>query len=118
MKIEYIPDGSKDCPLILIHGPDVNAIICLRQVCFNLTNGQAEFFVVHDLPGIEREVSCKLVAYAGRRDLGVFRMPEPDSFRWELTATSWLMSRDCSNLFADHNRNIGISTLTILRACS
>ena len=43
MKIEYIPDGSKDCPLILIHGPDVNAIICLRQVCFNLTNGQAEF---------------------------------------------------------------------------
>jgi hypothetical protein len=90
MKIEYIPDSSKDCPLILIHGPNVNAIISLRQACLNLANGKAEFFLVHDLPGIEREASCKLLAYAGRRDLGVLRMPEPDSFRWELTATSWL----------------------------
>jgi hypothetical protein len=90
MKIEYIPDGSKECPLILIHGPDVNAIISLRQACLNLANGKAEFFVVHDLPGIEREASCKLLAYVGRRDLGVLRMPEPGPFRWEVTATSWL----------------------------
>ena len=91
MKIEYIPDGSRDCPLILIHGSDVNAIISLRQACFNLANGQTQFFAVHDLPGIEREASCKLVAYSGRRDLGVLRTArKPDSFRWELTATPWL----------------------------
>lgn len=90
MQIEFFPDGSEDCPLILIYGTDVSAVIAFREACANLANGKEQSFAVHELPGFNREESCKLTACVGKHDIGVLRIPEAGNFRWEVTRTSWL----------------------------
>lgn len=85
MRIEFLAEGSEDCPLILLtreHEQDVPALAAaLRRVPI----GPVE---LHKLPGVEAVGGVALVALTARANLGV-RVRRHNVFEWVLDASGW-----------------------------
>lgn len=88
MKIEFLENGSDDCPLIRIYGNVPAVCQRLKEVFEQLADGIVCEVSLTDLPGIEPLGDCCLIAQAGRRDRGIVRKGSND-FRWVLTPGSW-----------------------------
>lgn len=76
MKLEYLGDGSSDCPLIRLY--DFNAIDAqrLREAFRTLADGSQQVLALHDEWWIEPVEGCQLTLRLGPRDLGVVpRLP-------------------------------------------
>ena len=86
MKIEYIPDGSTDSPLILIHGSDVGAIISFRHAGLNAEDEDSWGSVIFDearpiggiWPGVGGLFGEKAGRDTGERDCPVFQAGADD----------------------------------------
>lgn len=89
MRLEYLPDGSPDCPLIRLYDLDPRAVIVLRGRVVELAGGSRRELAVHDLPDVEAVGGCQLVFEVGGRSIGVIPGPSPNSFRCILTDASW-----------------------------
>jgi len=50
MRLEYLPDGSPDCPLIRLYDFDHHTVIVFRRLVTELRNGSRRELLVHDLP--------------------------------------------------------------------
>jgi len=51
MKIEFLKEGSQDCPLIRIFGNDPSSAAQLALAFRQLANGQAKEVAIHEIPG-------------------------------------------------------------------
>lgn len=89
MKIEYIPDGSADCPLIRLFGHDPEAAARLRDACHALASGGADAVAIHGMEGFMPIDHATLTAVASSRNQGVMQVDTPNAFRWELTPAWW-----------------------------
>jgi hypothetical protein len=89
MKIEYLADGSADCPMIRIYGGQSAAFLNLLRVFEQLACGVVKVVAIHDLPGFEAVNGCVLTAKAGTRDAGVRMLGADNRFKWVLTPETW-----------------------------
>ena len=90
MHIEFFPDGSDDCPLVLLHGRNPEAATRLREQVAELAAEHVQRFPVHELPGFVSVADCRLFASVGRSDLGVRRLRAQHEFECELRPVTWL----------------------------
>lgn len=88
MKIEFLENGSGDCPLIRLYGDEPDVCQHLVRAFDQLGQGMMKELALSDLPGIEPINGCWLVAKAGRWDRGVLHA-EGNTFEWVLTPSSW-----------------------------
>jgi hypothetical protein len=88
VKVEYLENGSPDCPLIRIYGTDKAEFSALRDVSRQLAGGKGTALSVNDTPGFYSVGGCELEMVSSSRDAGVKQVGKA-RFIWELTPSSW-----------------------------
>lgn len=81
MKLEFFPDGSADCPLVLLYGNAPGVVRSLASALAALKEGE---LALHKFPGIEPLGGCTLTATPARRDSRLLQCG-PTEFIWELS---------------------------------
>jgi hypothetical protein len=85
LTLEFLADGSPDCPLVLLHGKAPHVVRDLAAALGGLARGDLE---LETFPGIEAVGGCRVTARVTRRDLGI-RQVGPTAFAWELSTSGW-----------------------------
>jgi hypothetical protein len=93
MKIEYVPPGSPDCPLILIYGAEVAPVRTLFETIEALSSSKLKEVSLASLDGFESVNGCQLILRGGRDDDGV-RQIRNNQFEWVQTPFYWIMIGD------------------------
>ena len=88
MTVEFLENGSSDCPLIRIFGGQPEVCRQFRRAFEQLAEGGIGEISLTDLPGVEPIGGCRLVAQAGSRDKGIVRKGG-NEFCWVLTPGTW-----------------------------
>lgn len=88
MKLEYLPDGSDDCPLSRVYDFDPNQALELQRLVECLADGSRDNLSVHELPFVTSVDDCQLVFNVGERDLGIANINR-NRFSCLLTRASW-----------------------------
>jgi hypothetical protein len=88
MKIDYLENGSSDCPLIRIYRDEPEFCARLFSSLNQLSSGEAKEVSLTALPGVEPAGSCTLIAQVIKSDRGIVHK-EGNSFFWMLTSDSW-----------------------------
>jgi hypothetical protein len=88
MKLEYLAEGSQDCPLIRLYEFDQPEVLRLRKIAVSLANRSAVSIALQDERGVEAVSSCKLILRSGPRDAGVVQTG-PSIFECTLTPDTW-----------------------------
>jgi hypothetical protein len=89
MKLEYLAEGSPDCPLIRLYDFDRAEAERLLAALMDLASGTAERVDVHALPGVESLNGCRLTLVSCRRDRGISRTGSLRKFEYTLTPGTW-----------------------------
>jgi|GEM_PF-974490 len=104
MKLEFLADGSPDCPLVRIWG-FVPAEVCgLHEEVTRLAGGQAELVEVHSLPGVVPIDDCRLTLKVGQEDRGVNALISENSFECLLRRHKWELVADLIRPFYEEAR--------------
>lgn len=85
LTLEYLADGSPDCPLLLLHGRSPAVVRSLAGALAAITSEGLE---LQAFPGVEAVAGCRVSARLARRDLGI-RQLGPAEFAWELGFDGW-----------------------------
>jgi hypothetical protein len=93
MNIEYLSDGSSDCPLLRIYGNRKESLARLRLAFLQLANGVHQEIELNTLWGFEAIGECRLVARVHKDNPGV-TTEDQEYLRIELSAERWLDSAD------------------------
>jgi hypothetical protein len=89
MKLEFLPTGSADCPLIRLYDFRPAEVANLATAICGLAEGLTTTCPVHELMGVEPVNGCRFVLRAGHRDRGMVRLPGSGNFECVLTTDSW-----------------------------
>jgi hypothetical protein len=89
MRLEYLPDGSLDCPLIRLYDFDAATATRLLQLVTSLSDGSMDRIVLDERQEITSVDGCKLVLVVSGSDHGVVRTETSNEFECVLTQTSW-----------------------------
>jgi hypothetical protein len=89
MRLEYLPDGSLDCPLIRLYDFDATAATRLLRLVTSLTDGSVGRIVLDERQEITLVDGCKLALVAGGSDHGVVKVATANQFECVLTPASW-----------------------------
>jgi hypothetical protein len=89
MKLDYLPDGSPDCPLIRLYAFMPAEAKQLLAVAQSLANGDEQRIDVHRLPFVEAANGYKLTFVTQSWDGAVVRRDEPSEFECGLTRSTW-----------------------------
>jgi hypothetical protein len=89
MRLEYLPDGSPDCPLIRLYDFDSKQAEIFRERILALAAGSQDAIVVDELPQVEAIDACRLVFKVSRGDRGILRFGAHNQFECLLTQVSW-----------------------------
>jgi hypothetical protein len=77
MKLEFLAEGSAECPLIRLFEFEPHEVTALRQACSDLAEGRLIEFAVSDQSWAQPINSCRFIWRASKKDIGV-RLPTPD----------------------------------------
>lgn len=100
MKMEYIQDGSSDCPLIRIFGTEPQGFSQLVRLFRELSSDTVLHVAVHKLPDFETVGGCTLTVAVGQRDEGVRQLGSGQDFEWVLTPSRWETVADLTEPFS------------------
>ena len=101
MKIDFLKDGSPDCPLIRIYGDERGTVSRLIHVFRELSSGAVQRAELHKLSGIEPVGGCTVTLVAHGRDEGVRQLGYGADFEWRLTPSSWEVVADLTEPFKE-----------------
>jgi hypothetical protein len=90
MKLEFLPDGSDDCPLVRLYDFSAVEVVSLVTAISGLADGTTTTCLVHELMGVEPVSACRLLLRVWSLDLGMVRLPGPAAFGCVLTPDTWL----------------------------
>jgi len=93
MKIEYIHEGSSDCPLIRIYAFKNDEIDNLYSIISGLAEGKYNSATLHDLPFMNSIENCRLTFYVNEDDKGI-ALSQDNNFECRLTRDSWFRVMD------------------------
>lgn len=89
MKLEFLAEGSSDCPLIRLYDFDPTGAMRLREAFRSLSDGSRRNIPLHEEWWVEPIAACHLDLRLGVRDLGVVQRL-PTTFDCVLTADAWI----------------------------
>ncbi len=61
MKLEFLDEGSTDCPLIRLYGYRAEEVEHLRAACRDLADGRCTEFSLHEQPWVDAIGGCKFL---------------------------------------------------------
>ena len=102
MKLEYLSDGSPDCPLIRLYDFDQSEVRQLRQLVQSLVTGECQDIALHDETWVEPVASCCLNFRLGTRNQGV-RQVQPLRFECVLNPDGWSNLEGLLEPFSESN---------------
>ncbi len=88
MKMQFLKDGSPQCPLIRLFDFTANEACQLRDVILSLSANTSNVSV-HDLPFVESVDDCHLTLEVGHRDQGIVRTSKALDFACCMTRGAW-----------------------------
>lgn len=88
MKLEFLAEGSSDCPLIRLYDFDPIGAMRLREAFRTLSTGSRHSVPLHEEWWVEPIGECYLDLRLGARDLGIVQ-GLPLRFECVLTADAW-----------------------------
>jgi hypothetical protein len=88
MKLQFLADGSPDCPLIRLYDFQPTDAQRLKELFDCLATGSRTSVSLHEEPGIEPVARCRLSLQVGKRNSGIIQ-EGPLSFELILTAAGW-----------------------------
>lgn len=89
MKLEFLPEGSDDCPLVRLYDFVPDEIVRLRDTLSALGLGALDRVTLHEINGVEPISGCRLVLRSGLRDRGLAKVMEPASFECVMSREGW-----------------------------
>jgi hypothetical protein len=91
MKLEYVPKGASECPLIRLFDFSAEDIKQFREAISRLASGESQRLEVHDLARMESIGNCRLTFFVQNRDQGVVKRSGNDegSFECGFTMETW-----------------------------
>jgi len=89
MKLEYFPDGSPDCPLILLYDTQQDSVERLFSELRSLIDRETLRLAVHEMTGFQSFASCRLFFTLSQKDEGVVMLPDGYSFECRLCPETW-----------------------------
>lgn len=69
--LEYLPDGSDDCPLIRLYDFEAADVVALQDLCVALAEGRVLEASLDNQPWVHAIGGCRLVLRAGVENCGV-----------------------------------------------
>jgi hypothetical protein len=100
MKLEYLADGSSECPLIRWYDFNSADAQRLREACRSLAYGSQQVLPLHEEWWIEPVEGCQLTLRTGPRDLGIVQRL-PMRFDCVLSAETWRAMADLAASFCE-----------------
>ncbi len=88
MKLEFLAEGSTDCPLIRLYGFDLAEAMRLREAFRSIADGSRQSIPLHEEWWVEPIAECCLDLRLGAKDLGIVQRL-PMRFECVLTAEAW-----------------------------
>jgi hypothetical protein len=88
MKLQYLPDGSPDSPLIRLYDFQPAEAARLKELFDSLANGSRTSAPLHEQIGIESVDACHLDLRLGAQDVGIVQKGAL-TFECALTAEGW-----------------------------
>lgn len=88
MKLEFLAEGSPDCPLIRLYDFTQGDARQLRQIFYSLADGSLKTAMLGDVSFIETVRGCRLKLLVGRRDRGIHSTAS-NAFECMLTKLGW-----------------------------
>jgi len=89
MKLEFLAEGSPDCPLIRLYSFTPAEALCLNATVDQLDDGGTQEVALHREPFIEPVDACFLTLRLGKRDQGIVPRA-PFQFECILSDEGWL----------------------------
>ena len=89
MKIEFLADGSPDCPLIRLYDYDTQQIYRLYALLLDLAVGRINNVSLQEALLAEAVAGCDLILQAADEDQGVVWDSSPGRFVCRLGCSSW-----------------------------
>lgn len=91
-KLEYLHEGSQDCPLIRLYDYGHTDVVALRDLCLSLAEGRLREVPLEDQAWVSAIGGCRLILRASRFNPGVRKAEEP--FVMEYADEGWLEVAD------------------------
>ncbi|MEI8380715.1 MAG: hypothetical protein WCJ09_11335 [Planctomycetota bacterium] len=88
MKIEFLQDGSPDCPLIRLFDFTQRQANQLQQALLGLLSS-ASSVAIQEPAFVESVENCQLTFEVGRQDDGIIRIATTREFICQLTPKTW-----------------------------
>jgi hypothetical protein len=110
MKLEYLAEGSRDCPLVRLYEFNQAEARTLRNLARSLATGERHSVSLHDEVWAESVGGCRLTFRRGNRNLGV-REVDPLNFECVLTSDGWSNVEGLLDPFCD-SHTAGFQWLT------
>ena len=89
MYLEFLPDGSIDCPLLIFSPSVPGEAEQLYQALRGIISVSETLVDIDALPFISPVDGCKLSAQVGEQNLGLVLSDTKNHFNWKLTRQSW-----------------------------
>jgi hypothetical protein len=89
MKLEFLSEGSPDCPLIRLYSFTRPEAVRLKQIAVQLSTGELREIALQGEPGIDPVCGCQLLLRRGKRDQGIIQLA-PLRFECALSDKGWL----------------------------
>jgi hypothetical protein len=90
MEIEFLKEGSADCPLVRIFGIDPQEFSTLADAIKELARAEGIERAADQLPGFHGVSNCRLTIISISTDDGVRQVSET-TFVWALSPSKWLL---------------------------
>ncbi len=88
--LEFIPEGSDDCPLVLLSSSKPEKAEKLSQALTPLVTDNNAVVDIHTLPFVSPVDGCRLSAQVIDEDIGAILIGNTKNhFTWELTHQGW-----------------------------
>ena len=88
MKLQFLPEGSLDCPLIRLYDFEAADALRLKGLFDGLATGSRTEVSLHEQMGMEPVDGCRLSLRVGKRDTGIVQKG-PFTFVCDLTPLRW-----------------------------
>ncbi len=89
MKLEFLADGSPDCPLIRLYAFEQSEVIQFQDFVNSLAAGTETSVSLDKQPWIEPVGGCELELHLAKRDRGIIQVG-PSRFECVLSNEGWL----------------------------
>ena len=109
MKLEFLADGSDDCPLICLYDFDATDATRLKEAFHTLSEGSRQSIPLHEEWWMEPLDDCQLDLRLGKRDLGIVQRL-PMRFDCILTEEGWLEAMELTDTFCKGSTHDGVIT--------